>query len=257
MTARGARTAALGLTLLAFACSDAKVFTTRYADGEPWSELHFAGGVPDGLCRTWHPGGVLASQGQYRAGAATGRWRYWRADGSLELECTYERDLYHGPWVRRFPGGRDGDGGGAVVEEEGRFEHGVRVGLWTRYTPTGALLERGEYDAGQRTGRWEAFHSDGSLSAVVQWTDGALTGPTRGLHPDGTPAFEGELDGGGPVGPWRRWYADGTVQEEGVYGPDHLRTGPWTMRRRDGTIDASSSGLYERGVRVSELPREE
>lgn len=63
-----------------------------------------------------------------------------------------------------------------VVESEGRFRRGVRVGPWVWRRPDGQLLTCGAFEDGLRSGEWEVRREDGTLAERGTWVRGARHG---------------------------------------------------------------------------------
>lgn len=73
----------LGIVLLG-ACAGARHQThvTTYPNRTVRWQVETTNGVPDGLSRTWHENGRLASRGVYRHGIREGVWIYWDSAGN-------------------------------------------------------------------------------------------------------------------------------------------------------------------------------
>ncbi len=52
------------------------------------SEIHYAGGRPNGSALAWRPDGTRESEGEMRDGLREGRWTYWNSDGSVHTELS-------------------------------------------------------------------------------------------------------------------------------------------------------------------------
>lgn len=50
-------------------------------------------GVPNGICRVWNDAGVLIQEESYLMGQRDGVWKTWHANGQLASEKTYKNDL--------------------------------------------------------------------------------------------------------------------------------------------------------------------
>lgn len=85
------------LSLGACAGSQRQTHVASFPTSRPRWEVHLKNGVPDGVSRTWHPNGQLASLGSYRNGARDGEWRFWNAAGAEVRRETYR----HGRRVTR------------------------------------------------------------------------------------------------------------------------------------------------------------
>ena len=88
------------------------------------------------------------------------------------------------------------DGQGGVVEE-GYFENGVQIGMWTSWHRPGVKAQEGEYSNGKEHGLWRYWRSDGSLEAEGTWENGKVHGLWKEYSPTGEIAL-GEFRNGKP-----------------------------------------------------------
>jgi len=56
------------------------------------NELMSGAGVPNGICRFWNDAGVLIREESYAMGLRDGMWKTWHPNGALASERTYEND---------------------------------------------------------------------------------------------------------------------------------------------------------------------
>ena len=54
--------------------------------GKLLRQCGFENGLQHGEARAWHPNGKQESEGRFDAARRTGEWRYWKEDGTLDLE---------------------------------------------------------------------------------------------------------------------------------------------------------------------------
>lgn len=62
--------------------------TSSFGEDRPRERAEFRDGVRHGVAATWHPDGSKRSEGHYADGRKTGRWTYWREDGSIDSART-------------------------------------------------------------------------------------------------------------------------------------------------------------------------
>ncbi len=165
-------TAPLALLLLLWACAPKappereEVRRTFYGDGQPWSELVYFRGLPDGPARTWHPDGKPASEGEYQLGRKSGRWRRWFEDGQVSLDANYRDGYLDGPFLESWPDGK--------VKSQGQLRMGRPSGHWIEWHRNGSKQLEGSYRDGEREGVWTAWFPDGSLRGRAVYARGKL-----------------------------------------------------------------------------------
>jgi len=74
------------------------VWRISNADGSDAWENIWRHGAWNGPATTWWPNGVVRDQGQYAAGAVTGRWTFRFQNGQLAATGDYLEDRKVGPW---------------------------------------------------------------------------------------------------------------------------------------------------------------
>ena len=137
--------------------------------GSPGSTLR---GHRHGMWTERSDSGAVLMTGNYEQGTRVGEWTFHHADGSLRSQGLYVAGLRDGVWRCFHPGGMG-------LRSEGRHsarEGGERVGLWTRYFTSGAIMERGSYQRGVMQGHWVFYDRAGR------------EGPRTGLYHDGVRA---------------------------------------------------------------------
>jgi hypothetical protein len=94
--------------LVALSCGPREeVRRTAYADGHPWTELHYRAGKAEGPFTTWYRNGQKANAGGNLAGRLHGQVTEWHEDGTVVLEANYDRGYLDGPWREHWPDGKD------------------------------------------------------------------------------------------------------------------------------------------------------
>jgi antitoxin component YwqK of YwqJK toxin-antitoxin module len=176
--------------------------------------------------------------GGRRDGELDGPQRVWRRDGSLALECAYDRGKRVGPFRRFHPNGElaregvyaDGSLDGVVVAHAS--SDGGGEPLRGCCVPPGAARMRASYESGRLVREVFFDGQDRPLCA-----DGSL----RPARPNGVPATaefeeygrrwrEGRYDAARGIcaGTWRWWDSEGRLVEEASYDAD----GRKALRRR-------------------------
>ncbi len=200
-------------------------------------------------CYLWNPGLVLGAtatwssrcSGGFAQGLGVIKWAY---DGGEQVsEGSLVDGKMHGPWVIRYPDGResrgsyvDGNRHGRWVEQyeggavgEGRYVNGEVSGDWVYRYPDGRE-SRGLIVDGNRHGRWVVQYEDGEVGEGP-YVNGQATGDWVYRYPDGRER-RGPLVDGNRHGRWIEQYESGAVGE-GPYVNGEAN-GQWVFRYPDG-----------------------
>jgi antitoxin component YwqK of YwqJK toxin-antitoxin module len=113
-----------------------------------------------------YPSDALYKQHAFAGRALHGAARVQYPDGVVESEGQWDHGVRVGLWTWRHANG--------ALLMQGAFERGLRQGVWTRWREDGALLERGPWVDGGRHGRFELGGSDGAVVADAWWEKGSL-----------------------------------------------------------------------------------
>jgi antitoxin component YwqK of YwqJK toxin-antitoxin module len=217
----------------------------------------------------------VAKDNQWELGAGKGKsrqgpWKFWRADGTVEFECTMQNGVPHGPYKRWHESGELSQEGTYV---EGAF-HGRRVFIGSDKPTTepradewiSPLVWRSELDfeLGQLKAsrhfdkQGNPINSDGSPvpqrpRGVAEkaeyrfedqsWVDvpldkeGRRHGRLKSWTKEGKRLEEADWEHGRRHGAARRFGPMGTVKEEGRYRKDE-RTGVFRFYTDDGRVEA-------------------
>jgi hypothetical protein len=148
---------------------ETQVVEHRYESGARKSVGTLVVGRRHGEWTEYWPDGPLLMSGRYEDGDRVGEWSFHHEDGTLRSRGQYVAGLRDGDWRSYHPGGQ-------TLSREGRHDagdDGERVGLWTKYFRSGAIMERGTYDAGVMQGHWVFYDEKGR------------EGPRSGFYRDG------------------------------------------------------------------------
>lgn len=111
----------------------------------------------------------------------------WHAAGSMRTAGALDGSgRPHGGWTYRYADGQ--------VRERGTWDHGLKLGTWTQWYPTGQRHSEGarawnpELRASSREGPWTFWYSNGELRAQGSFSGGLAEGPWRWWN------HRGELD---------------------------------------------------------------
>jgi hypothetical protein len=128
--------------------------------------------------------------------------------------------------------------------------------LW----PSGQLRTSGSWLSGKRIGVHRHWYENGQPLSVETWEgDKGRHGPAVCYHSNGAIASEGSYDCGYATGLWRTYLEGSQLESQGHFEVivrngeivGQQMVGHWVFWSFDGSIDATKTGLYEKGRRVS------
>lgn len=183
-------------------------------------------GIQDGPWKEFYENGSLRSEGMYRNGKRTGKWKFYHSNGNLEQEGNYNNQgNTDGLWKWFYEDGQllreenylNGSSEGIFTEYDengkviiqGEYVEGLEEGLWTYNL--GDHREEGTYRGGMRNGEWKYFYDDGVKSFQGSFIDDNPNGRHIWYWPNGKKKDEGEYLMGIKVGDWIQYNSDGTV----------------------------------------------
>jgi len=124
----------------------------------------------------------------------------------------------HGYWIINENG---------VKSEEGRFEHGIRTGIWKAYFPSGKIKSLITYQNGKPNGYAKFYYENGNVSEEGIWKENKWVGDYKYYHPNGNPAYEWKYsDSGKRTGVQKYYHENGKIMIEGE----------WKEGKENGTI---------------------
>ncbi len=142
--------------------------------------------------KSFHPGGVMQSEGDYLNRLKTGEWKYWDQYGQLlTIEnynqdtlqggffvfyqngdtaeiLHYERGLKDGQWIQYFKDGK--------LKTKGLFVNDTLNDTINFYQPNGKVRVAGRYNHGLKTGAWVYYIESGEVERIEHFVDGMKTG---------------------------------------------------------------------------------
>ena len=138
--------------------------------GAPVFEHHYERGVLEGPWTDYHKNtteALVSERGTMRAGERTGLWEQFDTQGRLVAKKTYAKGILNGPFEQWQQGAlvlkthyQEGLEEGARQEfylggekfAEGRMTRGLRTGVWSYYSESGALDPKfsGTYEQGKK-----------------------------------------------------------------------------------------------------------
>lgn len=125
----------------------------------------------DSLWKTYNNQGFLVSTEYYKNNRLNGEKRIYYLQNQLErgeLKIaqldTYKDSVLHGPHSTYFSSGK--------LKENGRYENGLKVGVWETYHPEGQVATRLKYRKGKAYGYCIAYDENGAEMYRSYWLDG-------------------------------------------------------------------------------------
>ena len=221
-------------------------YIVRHETGMLRNEGTFRAGVEVGMHRRFSETGTLLYEGTYVDGKLDGLERAWFDSQRSKFEHHWKLGKAHGAWREWAPRT-------LALVQEGEFQDGVRVGTWTWRRVEGSLEKREDYVAGELHGHAIEFDESERTIADREYVGGVAHGTHREFWPSGGLKSETDYVGGKPDGAARRFYESGQKESEGTLKAG-TKEGPWTFWKLDGSLDATQSGVYRAGVRVSGSP---
>ncbi|MBL7951088.1 MAG: hypothetical protein JNM62_05155 [Flavobacteriales bacterium] len=123
-------------------------------------------------------------------GAKTGTWRYVYPDGTTDAVENYKDGKEEGDQLRY-------DGAGALSSKETAYGHdGHEYSQYTRYYPSGAVMEAGQRKGDQFEGIYTRQGPDGVRWALEYYVDGERDGWQEYFDMDGDRWYSERLQGG-------------------------------------------------------------
>jgi hypothetical protein len=138
--------------------------------------------------------------------------------------------------------------------EDARAEAALPLdGLRTLWHPNGVKKGEGLFSGGKKQGRWTWWYESGQKRWEGTYVDDEPRGPERSWYENGQVEYIGTFLEERRDGPYQRWYDNGQPAVDGAY-QDGQREGEFRYWSYDGELDVERSGVYERDVKVRELP---
>ncbi len=232
-------------------------------------EIPFRDGLEDGLAKEYDSTGRLITVITYRKGYEIrrerinrldrlgkrfGPWKFFYANGRLQMEGTYTNDLKNG-FFKYY----DEDGLFLKIE---KYENGVlkvdapetaRLELVKEYYPNGTLKSVYALKENEPQGMRRDYNEDGSLKTARVFQDGLVLeegslaengnkeGPWIFYYPNGTIRAKGNYFNGLKHKLWNYYYPNGQLEQKGSYNKKEKPDGEWLWYYPNGTLLRSES----------------
>lgn len=182
-----------------------------------------------GIFLRYHPNGMVALRGRYRADVPTGIWSWWNPAGNLirkvKKDGRFEELLLGREFNRPTTTLRNTAG---TRLAEGLLKNNKRHGAWKFWFRDGTLKADGGFLNGIPDGRWVVYHRNGQIRRRVEYRLGVTHGLSLRGFANGLDEEKGRLEYGLREGPWRSFYPNGRKKEVGSYR-NGLREGEWRL----------------------------
>ncbi|MGY6558028.1 MAG: toxin-antitoxin system YwqK family antitoxin [Nitritalea sp.] len=197
----------------------------------------FKEGVQEGPYMEYHPDGFLVAEVMYKGGEPHGPFKRFSFANVIEEEGEYNMGRKVGDWVTYFPGTK------RVASETSYDARGNRSGTWTYYYENRRVARVERYENDIPVGTWEEFYPDRTLSKRKTYVLGVPVGPYEEFHANGNPSVTGEFsESGMRTGLWRNFHPEGQLYSIGEYR-NNVKTGNWKYFNRIGILVAEGEYL--------------
>jgi antitoxin component YwqK of YwqJK toxin-antitoxin module len=194
-------------------------------------------GLYQGFWKEFYLNGNIKSEGEYKNGKKTGKWKYYHENGKIEQEGSYNsKGNKQGKWIWYYPSGN-------LLRDENYLD-GFEDGLFVEYTDSGSIIAKGEFVEGLEEGFW--IYNTGDERIEGNYIDGNRDGVWKIFYSDGKLAFSGYFSDDNPDGKHIFYYPNGKIKEEGFYVMG-LKHGNWRKYNElDGMLFLDI--LYRNGI---------
>lgn len=179
---------------------------------------------------TFHPNGVLASEGNYMNDKKNGIFKTFDKKGDLltlekyrdgELVVDSEESVILDIRNTYYPDGS--------VKSSGGYVDGVKEGTHRIYDESGTVIKSQVFRMGERTGEgivdnrgdyqgdWKLYYETGELKAEGQYENSLRVGDWIFYHKNGEIESKGKYVEGLPHGQWKWYYDDGKLRRQEFY----------------------------------------
>lgn len=126
-------------------------------------------------------------------------------------------------------------------------------GQHTLWHANGVKQGQGRIERGHKQGPWTWWHESGQKRWEGSYVDDRPEGLERSWFENGELEYEGTFHSDQREGAWQRFFDTGRPAARGRY-VGGLREGEFRYWSYDGALDRERSGVYERDVKLAELP---
>ncbi len=211
-------------------------------------------------------------------GIATGKWTYYRKDGSIDVELILnEEGKPQGPFAMYYSNGQLQTKGNYSGEGFYEFE-----GSYEDYHKNGQLQSVGTYKNNNTVGKWVTYWENGQINSLTHYTEEGVIQKNTEYYQNGQLKmdvlynskgdFTGNLivyysngqiftmqafdENGNKKGTYKSYYKNGTLMEVGDYaGTDYFKKkGVWKTFYKNASLKSEIT-YDENGKRLGEIKR--
>ncbi|MBN2359529.1 MAG: toxin-antitoxin system YwqK family antitoxin [Deltaproteobacteria bacterium] len=158
-------------------------------------------------------------------GKPDGLYRKYDLSHQLRLRGRYDAGMKKGLWTTWR--------GNGVRESEIEYFEDQKSGLETQYNASGSKILVGHWRQGQKHGLWEEYTPNGALFRESNYRQGLLNGRETVYAEDGTRLSEGHFVDDKKSGHWVHFYRSGHKAAEGDFG-EGVEIGVWRVWDENG-----------------------
>lgn len=168
-----------------------------YQDGSR-TEIPYAGGVRNGVEKTWYPGGQIAVEAPWINGNQDGAVTFYFENGSIMSSSPYYQ--------------------------------GKQEGVKKTWYDTGVLQSDETYRNDMRNGKSEFWTPESGPDMEFNYSDDKMDGVQIWFHSDGSKAREIVMSMGIPHGDWKEWDETGKLTVDEYYEMGEMKAKPKTEK---------------------------
>jgi antitoxin component YwqK of YwqJK toxin-antitoxin module len=187
---------------------------------------------------------LITSHDALGYGKEDGTWKFYREDGTLKWEKTYEMGLAQGEHRFYFP---DSTLFKIEVYKDNEL-HGKKQEYYKNHT----LKKEIEYKNGKWDGKYITYFEDGKVESEQLYIRGKKDGPSSYFYESGFIFYTENHEAGSREGTFKRMYASGRMWTVENYKND-LRDGEFEEYYDNEKNTIKYKATYKKGVLISEM----
>ena len=234
-----------------FHAKSGKTFTgdckVCYNNGMLKMHVNYANGYLIGKDTVYHENGtinLITSHDLLGYGKEDGVWKFYRPDGSLKWEKTYEMGMAQGEQRYYYPD--------STLFKIEIYKNNQLHGKKQEYYRNQSLKKEIEYKHGQWDGKYITYFEDGKVESEQQYIRGRKDGPSAYYYKNGFLFYTENHENGSKEGTFKRMYGTGKMWTLENY-KNNLRNGEFEEYYNNEKNTVKYEATYKKGVLVSEM----
>lgn len=188
--------------------------------------------------KEYYPNGNIKSEGQVLdSGEKQGERKYFHENGKLKSNGKYEKGVKQGMWHQNYDK--------IMIKSIGNYIDGEKDGKWMWLHDNGKTKSVGIYKSGKKHGEWKEYNRYGELYLKENYIDNLLHGEFILYYENGKYKENGRYSRGIKQGEWKEYYENGQLESIGHF--NIFPEGKWKYYYENGQL--KSIGEYENGKR--------